>query len=132
MIVNNNNKKIFNKVQSIKKEELSTEKVELDAVDTARMVVSQVKQGIKDRLAEEAFDKVVKAELDFKKAVNEYKDTEKLINNLDKKIEQEAKKDGMSFRYRSALEDLDDAKNYVSSKLRQMQKNISKLKGVNI
>ena len=112
--------------------ELSTEKVELDAIDTARMVVSQVKQGIKDRLAEQAFDKVVKAELDFKKALNEYKDTERLINNLDRKIDQEAKKDGMSFRHRSALEDLDDAKNIVSSKLRQMQKNISKLQGITI
>lgn len=112
--------------------ELSTEKVELDAIDTARMVVSQVKQGIKDRLAEQAFDKVVKAELEFKKAVNEYKDTERLINNLDRKIDQEAKKDGMSLRHRSALEDLDDAQNYVSSKLRQMQKNISKLQGITI
>jgi hypothetical protein len=67
MIVNNNNKKVFNKVQSIKKEELSAEKVELSSIKELDRLSQDVKEVT--NFFEDALQRAEKAKQDVKQAI---------------------------------------------------------------
>ena len=97
MIVNNNNKKVFNKVQSIKKEELSTQKVELGnitALKGALLILKSIEKkatSVVDDLIEKV-DRSIRSWREMNKYRNEiYNFTEREVEGILKTFESNAK-----------------------------------------
>ena len=97
MIVNNNNKKVFNKVRSIKKEELSTQKVELGniaALKGALLILKSIEKkatSVVDDLIEKV-DRSIRSWREMNKYRNEiYNFTEREVEGILKTFESNAK-----------------------------------------
>ena len=125
MIVNNNNKKVFNKVQSIKKEELSTQKVELGniaALKGALLILKSIEKkatSVVDDLIEKV-DRSIRSWREMNKYRNEiYNFTEREVEGILKTFESNAK--GLGIR-------ADDIQEYKEvKKLQDTAKQVIKL-----
>ena len=90
MIVNNNNKKVFDKVQSIKKEELSKHKLELAIIDNVKQ---KVKEGsnMYERYVNDMDEAKARLSIAIKtarKAVSVLKDADKFRDDFEAQVKE--------------------------------------------
>tara|TARA_R100000664_G_C2683990_1_gene90795 strand:- start:15 stop:377 length:363 start_codon:yes stop_codon:yes gene_type:complete len=100
------------------------------SVETARVLISQVKQGIIGKDAETGFDNIVKAEQLYKKAIADVKDRLRVMQKLQSRVDKEIQDEGSNRGNFGVAEDLDDAINDLKELERDFNKNLNKIKNI--
>lgn len=117
MIVNNNNKKVFNKVQSIKKEELSTQKVELGIFDDI------------EKLKDKALTASKRANKSVLSALSDFSDSTAALEQAIK-ITEDGKQKAKELGADELVKRADTIKGQFETILNKHRKNISDLRSV--
>ena len=116
-----------NALKHINKEELSTQKVELALVDDAKKIISKYANIDEDN----AFGFVVKAEMEYKKVLNDYEALLKEIQSVTPKLEKAIQDIGINRGNFGVLDDLDSRKADIKQRISIVKKNINDLKSIN-
>ena len=116
-------KALLNKIEKI----VRGEKVELGLVDDAKKVISKYPDIDEDK----AFSLVVKAEMQYKDALNEYEKLLKEINSVQPKLEKAIQDLGINRNNFGVLNDLNSRRSDIKERISVVKKNIGQLQSIN-